>query len=268
MPVLKDITLGRYVAGESALHRLDPTTKIVTVGVLIIGLLGTRSGVTPVGFIACALFVARACRLPLRLLLANLRPLLPLLALTLILNALLTPGKTWCELPWGAGRMTLEGAERGLFLVGRLVSLVLGTSLLTLVTSPLELADGIETLLRPFRRIGLPAHELAMTTTIALRFVPILVDEAERLRKAQLARGADFGGGPIRRVRSLFPLLLPLFLSAFGRADRLAIAMEARCYQGDRGRSRYRTTSVGAMDALALAGAILGSGLALCAGRL
>ena len=268
LPVLKDITLGRYVPGESALHRLDPRTKIVGAGVLAIGLLGARSGFTPVGFILCVLFLARACRFPLRLLAGNLRPLLPLLALTLILNALLTPGQTCYEIPLGAGRFTCEGVERGLFLVARLSSLVLGTSLLTLATSPLELADGLEALLRPFRRIGLPAHELAMTTTIALRFVPILVDEADRLRKAQLARGADFGGGPVRRIRSLFPLLLPLFLSAFGRADRLAIAMEARCYQGDRGRTRYRTYSLGAMDGVALAGAVLGSGLALCAGRL
>ena len=268
LPALKDITLGRYVPGESALHRLDPRTKIVGAAILAIGLLGTRSGFTPVGLIACVLLLAQACRLPVRLLLANLRPLLPLLILTLVLNALLTPGRTCYEIPLGAGRFTCEGVERGLFLVGRLSALVLGTSLLTLATSPLELADGLETLLRPFRRIGLPAHELAMTTTIALRFVPILVDEADRLRKAQLARGADFGGGPVRRIRSLFPLLLPLFLSAFGRADRLAVAMEARCYQGDRGRSRYRTYALGAMDGVALAGAVLVSGLALCAGRL
>ncbi len=267
MPILKDITLGRYIPGGSTLHRLDPRVKIAGVAMLMGALLGSRSTAALVGFSILASLLGRFSGLPLRLLLGNLRPLIPLLLLTLGLNALLTPGTTAYLLPEGLGTLTWEGIFRGLFLVVRLSALVVGISLLTLTTSPLALADGLESLLGPFRRIGLPAHELAMTTTIALRFVPILIDEADRLRRAQLARGANFGGGPIRRIRSLIPLLLPLFVSAFGRADRLAVAMEARCYRGDWGRTRFQVLAMTRIDYAALAGVLLTAGLILSAGR-
>ena len=266
LPILNDITLGRYIPGDSALHRLDPRVKIGCSVAFMGAVLGTGSGVVLLGCLILLSLLGRRSGLPLRLLLGNLKPLIPILLLTLGLNAVLTPGKTAYTLPNGLGDLTWEGIARGLFLTVRLSTLVVGTSLLTLTTSPLALADGLESLLSPFRRLGLPAHELAMTTTIALRFVPILVDEADRLRRAQLARGADFGGGPVRRVRSLLPLLLPLFISAFGRADRLAVAMEARCYRGNEGRTRFGVLCITGTDCAVLAATLLASGVILSAG--
>jgi len=266
LPFLQDITLGRYIPGDSVLHRLDPRVKIGGTAAFVGTLLGSRSGPSVAGAFLLLILLARIARLPVRLLLGNLRPLAPLLVLTFGLNALWTPGTTVWTLPGNLGELTSEGMARGLFLAARLSVLVVGTSLLTLTTSPLELADGLEALLHPFKRVGLPVHELALTTTIALRFVPILIDEVDRLRKAQLARGADFSGTPIRRIRSLFPLLLPLFISAFGRADRLAVAMEARCYRGDYGRTRFRELAMTGLDYAALAGILLAAALILSVG--
>lgn len=267
MSVLNDITLGRYLPGDSALHHLDPRVKITGVLVLMGAFLASPSGTVLGGSLILLMLVGRASGLPFRLLAGTLRPLLPLLLLTFGLNAIFTPGRSVCALPAGLGDLTREGLARGMFLVLRLSALVVATSLLTLTTTPMELADGLESMLRPFRKFGLPAHELAMTTTIALRFVPILVDEADRLRKAQQARGADFGGGLIRRVRSLLPLLLPLFISAFARADRLAVAMEARCYRGDVGRTRYRALSMRKFDVAVLTGLLLAAGFVAGVGR-
>ena len=216
------------------------------------------------GTVALLHLSARLSKLPQRVLLGNLKPLIPILLLTVTLNACLTPGKSVLRLSEHLA-FTEAGLARGGFLALRLGAMVIGTTLLTLTTSPLELADGIETLFRPLQRFRIPVHELAMTVTIALRFVPILVDEANRLHSAQLARGADFGGGPIRRIRSLLPLLLPLFVSAFGRADRLAIAMEARCYRGHHGRTHYQTLTLAGRDYAVLIGIFLFCGLALSA---
>ena len=225
------------------------------------------SGLATAALLILLGFLAATAQLPLRMLLGNLKPLLPLLLLTFGLNAILTPGSPVAALPLGLGEVTAAGLKRGLFLSGRFAALVLAASVLTLTTSPLDLADGLESLLKPLRRVGVPTHELAMTTTIALRFIPILIDEADRLRNAQLARGADFGGGPVRRVRSLFPLLLPLFVSAFSRADHLAVAMEARCYRGDVGRSRYRQLRWGWSECLTTACAAgIASGVFLAGG--
>jgi energy-coupling factor transport system permease protein len=263
LPLLKDITLGRFIPGRSVVHKLDPRSKILATGCLVIALMAAQSGLAVSVLLLLFVVVAITARLPARLLVGNLKPLLPLILLTFGLNAILTPGRTILELPGGIGHLTDAGIYRGLFLTGRFAGLVLVVSLLTLTTSPLDLADGLEWLLAPFRRIGVPTHELAMTTTIALRFIPILVDEANRLRNAQLARGADFGGGPVRRIRSLFPLLLPLFVSAFGRADRLAVAMEARCYRGEEGRTRYRVLAWQWGDGL-----VIGAGVSLVAAAL
>lgn len=200
-----------------------------------------------------ALFVFAAggvARLRPGMLLSQLRPMLPLMAMMILLNASLTPGRV-CLRPFGDGwGLTEEGVRQGLFFSFRLIALVLVGVLLTLTTSPLDLADGMERLLRPWKRFGVPAHELAMTLTIALRFVPTLADEADRLRQAQRARGADFDGGPLSRARGLMSLLAPLFLSAFRRADRLAVAMEARCYR-EEGRSHFARMAFGRKDALA-----------------
>jgi energy-coupling factor transport system permease protein len=251
MGYLSSITFGRYVPTGSAVHRLDARTKLISFLAILSASVSGVSFIPVLGLFLFVFTVAGLARLRLGLLMSNLRPMAWLLGLTILLNAVLTPGRSHL---FG---FTEEGLRQGLFLALRLTGLVLTASLLTLTTSPLDLADGIERLLRPAKRLGVPAHELAMTLTIALRFVPTLADEAERLRRAQLSRGADLEGGLLRRVRGLTSLLVPLFLSAFRRADRLAVAMEARCYRGEEGRTSYaragfRGTDVVAVVAVAL----------------
>ena len=263
MPITKDIMLGRFIPGDSVLHGLDPRTKLFVAAAWMALLLSSSAGATSTLILGLCLLFGKVSGLPVGLQLRNLRPLIPILVLTLVLNGLFTPGEALYALPGGWGTLSSEGMQRGLFLLLRLCALVSMTTLLTLSTSPLALADGLECLLRPLKRLGLPAHELATTLTIALRFVPILMDEADRLRKAQLARGADFSGGPVRRAKRLLPVLLPLFQSAFGRADRLAIAMEARCYQGEQGRTHYRRLTMAPTDYGALAFALFTVGLVL-----
>jgi len=251
MRFLTDITLGKYVAVDSPLHRLDPRTKFLGTCALMIAVLGT-GGFAPLllfsPFLALTILLSRV---PARLVLSNLRPFLWLFLFTLVLHALMTPGAILWRIPWLGRPITAEGMWMGLFFSLRLASVILIASLLTLTTTPMELTDGLERLLNPLRRFGFPAHELAMMVAIALRFIPVLIEEAERLYKAQLARGADFSGGPIRRARSLIPLLVPLFISAFSRADRLALAMESRCYRGGIGRTSYRELKFTPADAWA-----------------
>jgi energy-coupling factor transport system permease protein len=245
---LQDITLGRYVAGDSVLHRLDPRTKFIGTMVLMIAAL-SAPGFPPLLLYGAVLAVALALSgLPAGLVLRNLRPFVWLFLFTFGLHALLTPGPPLWRVPGTDWTATREGLGLGAFFCLRLASVIVTASLLTLTTAPMELTSGLERLLRPLRRFGFPVHELAMMVTIALRFIPVLVDEAERLRKAQLARGADFGGGPIRRARSLIPLLVPLFVSAFTRADRLAMAMESRCYRGGAPRTSLRELRFGIID--------------------
>lgn len=265
MSTLAGITLGRYVAGTSLVHRLDPRVKIL----LTAGWLGALFAVDRIVAVGCltsvAVVVGLWSGLAIRLFLGNLRPLLPLVLLTVLLHGLWTQGETTTVL--GIAEISTEGLHRGLFLASRLVAIVIVVAFLTLTTSPLELADGLESLLRPLEQLKVPVHEMALTATIALRFVPILVDEVSRLQNAQLSRGADFGGGPIRRIRSFVPLLVPLFVSAFGRADRLATAMEARCYQGAEGRTRYHELKFRLPEVLALALGLLVAGVVSLAAR-
>ncbi|MEW6750198.1 MAG: energy-coupling factor transporter transmembrane component T [Candidatus Latescibacterota bacterium] len=239
MAILQDITLGRYIPGDSGIHRLDPRTKFLAALVLMAAVLASP-GFAPL-LLYCA-FLALAIRLsglPARVVLANLRPFIWLFFFTFGLHALLTQGHPVWRIPGAGFVVTREGLALGAFFSLRLAVVVVTASLMTLTTQPMELTQGLERLLAPLRRFGFPAHELAMMVSISLRFIPVLIDEAERLRKAQLARGASFGGGPIRRARSLIPLLVPLFVSAFERADRLALAMESRCYRGGEGRTSY-----------------------------
>ncbi|MFH1569807.1 MAG: energy-coupling factor transporter transmembrane component T [Gemmatimonadota bacterium] len=253
MPILRDIALGRYVAVDSPVHRLDPRTKFLGSMVLMLATVTARTW-APVLLAGAAVLVGvLVARLPWRLPLRNLRPFAWLFAFTLVLHGTMTPGHLLWQVPHTGIEVTAEGLRTGALLSVRLAAVISIASLMTLTTAPMELTDGLERLLRPLRRFGFPAHELAMMVTIALRFIPVLVEEAERLHKAQLARGADFGGGPIRRARRLVPLLVPLFISAFGRADRLALAMESRCYRGGEGRTSYRQLQLGAQDALAAA---------------
>src|SRR5690606_35234498 len=240
--MIRDILIGQYYPAPSPVHRLDPRTKIVVTFLYVVLLFFIHNFV---GFAAAAAFTGTAVvagRVPWRLVLRSLRPILILILFTLVLHALVTGGPDARTVArWGPAAVTYEGLYQGALLGLRLALLILTSSLLTLTTSPVELTDGLERLLLPAGRLGLPAHEFAMMMTIALRFIPTLLEEAEKIMKAQMARGADFQrGGPIQRARALMPILVPLFVSAFRRADDLALAMEARCYRGGEGRTRYR----------------------------
>ncbi|RJQ07316.1 MAG: energy-coupling factor transporter transmembrane protein EcfT [Bacillota bacterium] len=250
--MLRDITIGQYLSGSSVVHRLDPRTKITVVGVFMIVLftaINAQAYVVLVGFAVLSVVLAEV---PPRMLFRGLRPVLFLLMLTFALQLFLTRGHVLFTL--GPLVATWEGLRQGIFMVLRLLLLLVMASLLTLTTSPVSLTDGLEAILGPFRFVGVPAHELAMMMTIALRFIPTLMEEADKIMKAQMARGADFeSGNPIRRARSLIPLLVPLFVSAFRRADELATAMESRCYRGGHKRTRLHRLRATGLDAYAAA---------------
>jgi energy-coupling factor transport system permease protein len=218
----------------------------------LIVLLFVVKGFVGYGLVALGLaLVIRASRIPWKFVIRGLRPLMVILVLTLTLHLFMTEGRVIFQV-WFL-KVTWEGLIRGLMMGTRLVLLILGTSMLTLTTSPMQLTDGIETLLKPGKKIGIPAHELAMMMTIALRFIPTLLEETEKIMKAQMARGADFqSGGIMQRARSLIPLLVPLFVNAFRRADDLAIAMEARGYRGGEGRTKLKELKFQRLDAVAL----------------
>ncbi|MBI2123089.1 MAG: energy-coupling factor transporter transmembrane protein EcfT, partial [Armatimonadetes bacterium] len=225
------VTIGQYIATESPVHRLDPRTKIGAVTLLMVVIFLVRD-FTGYALLTAFLFgIVVLSRIPVSHVLRGLRPIVFLLAVTLILNVFFSGiegGQVLFRL--GPLVVTREAVVRAVFIGYRLIALVVATSLLTFTTSPVELTDGIERLLRPFRRIGVPAHELAMMMTIALRFIPTLLEETEKIIKAQMARGAEFERGNVfRRARALVPVLVPLFVSAFRRAEELALAMEARC---------------------------------------
>ncbi len=249
--MFKIAVIGQYVPGDSPVHRLDARTKIL---MLIAYVAALFLAWTWPGQAALALFAALAAalaRLPLRALARGMRPILWLLAITLVLNALMTPGPVAYRI-LGFITLTWPGINFGLQMAVRLLLLFLASALLTLSTPPVELTDGMESVLNPFRRFGVPAHDIAMMMTIALRFIPTLMTETERIMRAQSARGADFEHGSLsQRMRALVPLLVPLFVSAFRRADELATAMEARAYRGGEGRTRWRQRRLGAADAMA-----------------
>lgn len=248
MSILRNITIGQYFPGNSAVHRLDPRSKLLLAFGFIIALFAIDSGAAYLVLGAATLLVIMVSTVPLRMILRGLRPILVIVSLTLVMHVFTTQeGVLWFKL--GFLRIYSGGVLTGLMLAFRLVLLVMATSIMTLTTSPISLTDGIESLLRPFKRIGVPAHELAMMMTIALRFIPTLIEEAEKIMKAQLARGADFeSGGLIKRAKALLPLLIPLFISAFRRADELAMAMEARCYRGGDSRTKYKVLKYTSLD--------------------
>lgn len=253
--MFRSVTIGQHIPGDSVIHRLDPRTKILSAMLLII-LLFLVKGFVGYGLAALAIaYVIRASEIPWKFVIRGVRPLLVILVLTLTLHLFMTEGRVLVQI-WFL-KITWEGLIQGLMMATRLVLLIIGTSMLTLTTSPMQLTDGIETLLKPGKKIGIPAHELAMMMTIALRFIPTLLEETEKIMKAQMARGADFqSGGIMQRAKSLIPLLVPLFVNAFRRADDLAIAMEARGYRGGEGRTKLRELKFGRLDAVALGLAI------------
>ena len=250
--MLRDITLGQYMPGNTPVHRLDPRMKIILT-ILYIAIIFCVS--SPVWYLIPLCYVLLAVRLsglrP-KNLLKTLKPLRFLLILTFVLNLFFSSGTTvWLRL--GFVKITQEGFVTAVHFGMRLVFLVAGTSILTLTTSPVALSDGIEMLLRPLKVIRFPAHELAMMMTIALRFIPTLIEEADKIMKAQMARGADFeSGNLLKRAKAMIPLLVPLFVSAFRRAGDLAMAMEARCYHGGEGRTRLRVLKTTRNDWIAL----------------
>lgn len=238
--MFKDITLGQYVPGDSALHKLDPRTKILLMIAYVVAVfLVSRIEVFTL-VILFTIAVTLLSHMSIGYLFKALKPMRLLLPLMFLMNLfLIKTGRLLIS--WWIFKVYSDGLRNAVFIVLRLATLVAGTSLLTLTTTPIALTDGLEKLLSPLKIIRFPAHELAMMMTIALRFIPTLVEEADKIMKAQLARGADFETGNIfRRAKAMLPILIPLFVNSFRRADELAMAMESRCYHGGEGRTRMR----------------------------
>ncbi|MCL2363322.1 MAG: energy-coupling factor transporter transmembrane protein EcfT [Defluviitaleaceae bacterium] len=253
------ITLGQYYPANTLLHRLDPRVKLLAVVVFVTTLLFVSQwlglAIAAVGLSLTIYF----SRVPLGFLFRGLRMIFFVVGFAMLLNIFLTPGEN-VLFSIGFIHITTEGIYRAFLMASRLVLLVVGSSLLTLTTSPIKLTDGIEALLRP---TPLPAHDIAIMMTIALRMIPTLAEETDKIMKAQKARGADFGGGPIKRVRAFLPIMVPLFVSAFKRADELATAMEARCYRGGEGRTKLSPLRMQPTD-----WAVLVIAVVFCAGLL
>ena len=248
--MLSNISIGQYYPGNSVIHKIDPRGKILFVFLFIISLF-LIDNFMPYAVIALGLLsIIKVSKVPLKFIIKGLKPILFIIIFTFLINIFMTRGEVLMRL--GPLSITREGLIQASFMAIRLIYLIIGTSLLTLTTSPIALTDGIEHLLNPFKKIGVPAHELAMMMTIALRFIPTLLEETDKIMKAQKARGADFEtGGLIKRAKSLIPLLVPLFISAFRRADELAMAMEARCYRGGEGRTRMKQLKLQRHDYIA-----------------
>ena len=249
--MLNNITMGQYYPVDSRVHRLDPRIKLILTIVFIVVVFMAKTFLGYALILGFVYMTSRLANVPFRMLLRGLKPLRLIIILTFLLNLFFTPGETvWVEF-WVI-RIAKEGFLQAAFYSLRLVFLVIGTSLLTLTTSPVSLSDGIELLLTPLKKIRFPAHELAMMMTIALRFIPTLLEETDKIMKAQMARGADFeSGNLISRAKAMVPLLVPLFVSAFRRAGDLAMAMESRCYHGGEGRTRLRVLKITRNDWIA-----------------
>mgnify|MGYP005791901631 FL=1 len=255
---LKDITLGQYFPGNSILHRLDPRTKILLTAMYIVALFLAKQ-LVGYGIMMVVLASAIAVsKVKLKTIFRGLKPIMMIIVITAFLNLFWTPGQAIWK--WGFLNLTVEGIWSAIFMVLRISMLILCTFLLTYTTSPILLTDGLENLMGPLKKIHVPVHELSMMMSIALRFIPTLIEETDKIMSAQKARGADFDtGGLMDKAKALIPLLVPLFISAFRRADELAIAMECRCYHGGEGRTRLRQLKYRRADV-----AFLVCGLAVC----
>ena len=249
--MLKDITLGQYFPGNTLAHRLDPRTKLTVTVLYIVALFSAHSVYAYAALILTLLVSVRVSRVGAKALLRGLKPVLFIIAFTAILNLFYTPGVELVHF-W-IFRITVEGVRTAVTMMARITLLIMGTFLLTYTTSPIHLTDGLESLLGPLKKLRLPVHELAMMMSIALRFIPTLIEETDKIQKAQMARGADFeSGNLIARAKAMIPLLVPLFVSAFRRADELATAMECRCYHGGDGRTKLHELHYAARDYLVL----------------
>ena len=255
--MIKDITIGQYFPGNSVLHRLDPRIKLLLT-VLYIVMLFSASGFTGLGVgIVFLIFAFAISGIPIKMMVKGVKPILPVIIFTGILNLFfITTGNVIFSL--GFIRITDDGLSTMIFMAVRIIFLICGTSLLTYTTSPIALTDAIERVLSPLRVFHFPAHEIAMMMTIALRFIPTLIEETDKIMSAQKARGADFESGSIiNRAKALIPVLIPLFVSAFRRAEELALAMECRCYRGGEGRTRMKQLKTTYLDYIALAVTVL-----------
>ena len=237
--MLKDITLGQFFPGDTLAHKLDPRTKLLVTVFYVVALFTAKSYIA-YGLLILTLIVAvRISRVGAKALFKGLKPVLFIIAFTALLNLFYTPGTELCHF-W-IFRITIEGVRAAITMMLRITLLIMGTFLLTYTTSPIRLTDGLESLLGPLKKIKVPVHELAMMMSIALRFIPTLIEETDKIMSAQKARGADFETGSlIQRAKALLPVLVPLFVSAFRRADELAVAMESRCYHGGEGRTSMK----------------------------
>ncbi|MBE7050587.1 MAG: energy-coupling factor transporter transmembrane protein EcfT [Ruminococcaceae bacterium] len=250
--MLKDITLGQYFPLDSCIHKLDPRVKILLTlfYIILIFFVHSVSGYLLVGFFT--LFLIFLSKVPLKVVIKSVKPLLIIIFITAFINLFFTGGEK-VVFSWKFIKITENGIINAVSMALRLVFLVMGSSLLTYTTSPILLTDGIERLLSPFSKIGLPSHELAMMMTIALRFIPTLLEETEKIIMAQKSRGADFeSGNLLKRAKALVPVLVPLFISSFRRADELATAMECRCYRGGKGRTSLRQLKINSADVLSI----------------
>lgn len=249
--MLKDITLGQYFPGNTVVHRLDPRTKILMVIIYIVALFSAKSYVSYAVMVAVLVSTIYTAKIRASTMLKGIKPLMIIIVLTAVLNMLYTPGEVLIKF-WIL-KITKEGIRTAIFMVLRIIMLIMGTFMLTYTTSPIMLTDGIEVLLNPLKKINAPVHELAMMMSIALRFIPTLIEETEKIMNAQKARGAEFDtGGIVDKAKALLPILVPLFISAFRRADELAIAMESRCYHGGEGRTKLRQLRLERNDIAAL----------------
>ena len=248
--MIRDITLGQYYQTKSPIHSLDPRTKLIGTLLYIISLFIVDN---LIGYLVAALFLVvciSLSKVPFMFIVRGMKAILFLLIIAAVFNVLLTPGEViWS---WWKLKITKEGIEMAIKMTVRLCFLILGSSIMTLTTTPNNLTDGLESVMKPLKIFKVPVHEIAMMMTIALRFIPILLEETDRIMKAQMARGVDFeSGGLIKKAKSLVPLLVPLFISAFRRANDLAMAMEARCYKGGEGRTKMKPLKYKRVDVIA-----------------
>lgn len=247
--MLKDITIGQYFPGKSFIHKMDSRMKIViTFAYIILLFVADNLASLLLGAVLIFLFYGLA-KIPLKMIAKSLKPVLPIIVFTALLNMLFMTGNVLVQI--GFIKITDLGILMAVLMCVRIIALIAGTSLLTYTTSPIALTDAIEHLLRPLNKVKVPVHELAMMMTIALRFIPTLIEETEKIMNAQKARGADLEtGGLLQRAKALIPILIPLFVSAFRRADELALAMECRCYRGGEGRTRMKQLKMSYRDTL------------------
>lgn len=262
--MIKDITLGQFFPGQSVIHKLDARIKLILVVLLIVNIFVAKSVVSYLLAAAVVFAAIFLSKIPFSMIIKSIKPLLYVIAFTTVINLFFTTGEPVLEF-WVI-TITKEGLIRSGEMIVRIVLLVLGTSLLTYTTSPIMLTDALERLLSPLTKIKFPVHEFSLMMTIALRFIPTLIEEVDKIIAAQKARGADFeSGNIIKRTKALIPILVPLFVSSFRRADELAVAMECRCYKGGQGRTRLREYKVEKRDYFALLSLILLLGAQICA---